>query len=762
MAGINANYFGRGHHGPQGLIKATTMKNGGYDTLFSPYLNSISKDSTDKNTGLGIAANGRLLLDRNFYAQHADFIGRETGEGRAVTAGPRIVHQGQVLPEDDFRENCSEEDYSSVFCTNPRPRAALGIIGEKGLILTVGQKSYLRDTALLLQRHGVQEGMKLDDGSSAQLWYINEPFVPSSGGGDVVNAILIYSKPIARQIQAPFSMADTVLLMDVSGSMGDSWQGGIKLKSAEEAAAKVIDMIEASSLLPGSASAEKVAIATFSSSAELNLPLANDYNNARSTIASLTPLDKTNIGAGLKAANNALLSTPNNKGKIIFLLSDGLTNEGMSVQEILNGPVQQAADAGICIYTIGFGDKGSLDEALLQEIANRTSCGEYYYADINLKQGLLVLENGFIKNRHTSVRTIITEFTGNIGQGETTTPRQFNVAAQHDLIVGTLNWPGSELDLMLTDPQGRLVDNNYRGVQINRFNGLLYVAVQDPVPGAWQVSIFGRDVPDGVTPYNVIFSGRKAILPPQPQASFSIFWLVLLLLALLLGGGIAFVIMDSRRVKADQAGLRLISGQAAPPWARLMQGHLHIGRAPNNDVVISDPQVSGRHAQIRKIPQGYLMEDLDSRNGVFINGQRVQKQIIHAGDEVQIGRAKFKFEAVLGAGAARTVVGQPPLPAQVGGTGLRLLAGKAASAWAGFNQGQLRIGRDADNEMVITDDNASRRHARIYQTAQGYLLEDLRSRNGTLVNGQKISQQLLQNGDVIQIGQTQFRFEIQS
>ncbi len=69
-----------------------------------------------------------------------------------------------------------------------------------------------------------------------------------------------------------------------------------------------------------------------------------------------------------------------------------------------------------------------------------------------------------------------------------------------------------------------------------------------------------------------------------------------------------------------------------------------------------------------------------------------------------------------------------------------------------------RIGRASDNELKITDLQASRHHARLLPTAQGFVIEDLGSMNGTQLGGINIKQALLSPGDIVTIGATRFQF----
>src|SRR5437588_7079133 len=73
------------------------------------------------------------------------------------------------------------------------------------------------------------------------------------------------------------------------------------------------------------------------------------------------------------------------------------------------------------------------------------------------------------------------------------------------------------------------------------------------------------------------------------------------------------------------------------------------------------------------------------------------------------------------------------------------------------------IGRSADNHFVIQDPQASSHHAEIRSDAQGYVLTDLGSTNGTFVNEQRLSPRvprLLISGEVIRIGSTSLTYEI--
>lgn len=65
--------------------------------------------------------------------------------------------------------------------------------------------------------------------------------------------------------------------------------------------------------------------------------------------------------------------------------------------------------------------------------------------------------------------------------------------------------------------------------------------------------------------------------------------------------------------------------------------HITIGRSTSNQVVIDDATVSAQHAIIEKTDTGYQIRDLDSTNGVYVNGKRLTVSPIQAADNIVIG-----------------------------------------------------------------------------------------------------------------------------
>ena len=84
-----------------------------------------------------------------------------------------------------------------------------------------------------------------------------------------------------------------------------------------------------------------------------------------------------------------------------------------------------------------------------------------------------------------------------------------------------------------------------------------------------------------------------------------------------------------------------------PTGERVVLGEhsLTVGRMPESNIVLADPNVSRNHAEIRPKGTGYVVIDLDSTNGTKVNGIRVREQELVDGDELTFGNTRIRFEA---------------------------------------------------------------------------------------------------------------------
>lgn len=76
-----------------------------------------------------------------------------------------------------------------------------------------------------------------------------------------------------------------------------------------------------------------------------------------------------------------------------------------------------------------------------------------------------------------------------------------------------------------------------------------------------------------------------------------------------------------------------------------LKGVVSMGRAESNTIVLRDAKVSRQHAQIQQQGNEFVVIDLNSSNGTFVNGQRVEECVLTDGDEIQIGDFVMQFQA---------------------------------------------------------------------------------------------------------------------
>lgn len=115
---------------------------------------------------------------------------------------------------------------------------------------------------------------------------------------------------------------------------------------------------------------------------------------------------------------------------------------------------------------------------------------------------------------------------------------------------------------------------------------------------------------------------------------------------------IRLIYLDIRSIKAiktdDYAYLKLINRIDSLPFKikdhYSIDNKLTLGRHGDNNIVLKDPFVSKHHLQIVEDEEEYFLEDLNSANGSFLNGDRIQDVIrLKNGDKLTIGNIEFLF-----------------------------------------------------------------------------------------------------------------------
>lgn len=192
-----------------------------------------------------------------------------------------------------------------------------------------------------------------------------------------------------------------------------------------------------------------------------------------------------------------------------------------------------------------------------------------------------------------------------------------------------------------------------------------------------------------------------------------------------------------------------------------------IGRGQTNDIVLQDAKASRNHARFTFDASGAMtVIDLGSTNGVRVNGIKVEKAQVQAGDVIMIGNGQITFGKASEDEAGLTMIDSEAeldrtladavLPISLNDTSEdRLVICTPDKTWEiqlDGNVDSLAIGRSAGNRIVIDHPSVSRSHAQVVRDRGAFKLKDLNSSNGLWVNGQKVSEVTLEDGVSIRLG----------
>ena len=197
-----------------------------------------------------------------------------------------------------------------------------------------------------------------------------------------------------------------------------------------------------------------------------------------------------------------------------------------------------------------------------------------------------------------------------------------------------------------------------------------------------------------------------------------------------------------------------------------------LGRATTNDIVLIEGRVSRNHAQVQCAEDGITLTDLNSANGVWLNGQRIVETKIQPGDMIEISGCVLQYLApapdtreeatmINSENEFELTLNQMTVPISLNETSLpRLVIHAPDRTWElMLVDDSYTIGRSNGNNLVLDYLKISRNHARIERKGDAFILRDLQSTNGTRIGSDRIGQHLLQNNDTFQIGPTRIVFK---
>ncbi len=190
-----------------------------------------------------------------------------------------------------------------------------------------------------------------------------------------------------------------------------------------------------------------------------------------------------------------------------------------------------------------------------------------------------------------------------------------------------------------------------------------------------------------------------------------------------------------------------------------------VGREPGNEILIASPHVSRRHAVITWRSGWFVISDLGSLAGTQVNGRLIDAPTpLHGGDILTFFDVEMSFHLVAQRKESGTQAASQPAVITASATQDRLVisSGPQEGREVALSGSRMVIGRansGAAFDIALQDRSVSRPHAQVEKIDSRYVLTDLGSANGTLVNGRLIEEPTpLKNGDVLLIGETTILF----
>ncbi len=249
------------------------------------------------------------------------------------------------------------------------------------------------------------------------------------------------------------------------------------------------------------------------------------------------------------------------------------------------------------------------------------------------------------------------------------------------------------------------------------------------------------------------------------------------------------------------AYLRLLNGPAKGGVFVLKDlSVFDIGRGDTCQIRLQDPGICSSHARIYRRGETWTFYDLNSDQGSSVNDIPVEKRVLDGGEILRIGHVElhFGFDAPGGkksTPAAPAPAARPPEPPKAsppraqrepwdapreeptgqlqgfeadesaraaGRLQLRVIDGDSRDLGKQLGlepDADYVIGRSNNCSLVLNDGKVSRLHCRIESHGEEFVLTDLNSANGTIVNGERVSQASLRLGDYLRLGFTVLTYE---
>lgn len=209
-----------------------------------------------------------------------------------------------------------------------------------------------------------------------------------------------------------------------------------------------------------------------------------------------------------------------------------------------------------------------------------------------------------------------------------------------------------------------------------------------------------------------------------------------------------------------------------------------IGRKEDNDIQIENLAVSGHHAKIDSVGDGFLLTDLQSKNGSFVNNELVSSHWLQQGDSVTIGKHTITFSydeyekkpaeddgqmdqtMVMDTDTYRKMMGKTDKELAQARKSAKVAVGILSYLSGGEGEVKLtnritKIGKSPSSEIVVKGIMMGSTAAVISRKPKGYTLSYVDGMTKPKVNGEVVKESVdLKEFDIIEVGSAKFQFVI--
>ena len=211
--------------------------------------------------------------------------------------------------------------------------------------------------------------------------------------------------------------------------------------------------------------------------------------------------------------------------------------------------------------------------------------------------------------------------------------------------------------------------------------------------------------------------------------------------------------------------MKLIFPNGEHATATLEEGVARVGTASDCTIVLAAPGVAAHHAEIETRAGQTVVRALDASAPTVLNGRQItQETPLKPGDLVLFARVGCRVSS------DRPAVATAPPPSarksadEAARTRVRntlpkyMLRGVSGATFGKTFAltGSMVIGRQADSDIPVPAEEISRHHARLQVTADGVLVEDMNSANGTFINDKRVQNGLLKPGEELRLDTVRF------